>query len=142
MIYVKVNSANNVTYREIEGNTFDFYKIYVSYPKDDGDGPEGYSSRVQHFEIGIRTEVEKVEFKFDYCFAVLKKEEDKSRWFDSRPKKIGYIEFELYSPTGIVKVNKEGVAEYFKNEIYKKEKLFKKMEEINKRTTEMKHDFE
>lgn len=141
MIYVKVNSANNVTYREIEGNTFDFYKIYVSYPKDDGDGPEGYSRRVQHFEIGIRTEVEKVEFKFDYCYAVLIKE-DKSRWFDSRPKKIGYIDFELYSPTGIVKVNKEGVEEYFKNEIYKKENLFKKMEEINKRTTEMKQDFE
>ena len=62
MIYVKINSANHSTYREIEGNTFDFYKIYISYPRErEGFSPEGYSGRVQHFEIGIRTEVEKVE---------------------------------------------------------------------------------
>lgn len=141
MIYVKVNSANNVTYREIEGNTFDYYKIYVSRPyKEDVDSPEGYSTHVQHFEIGIRTEVEKVELKFDYCFAVRK--DNESRWMSSGPKQIGYINFELYSPKEIIKLNKEGVAEYFKNEIYKKEKLFKKMEEINKRTNEIKQDFE
>ena len=141
MIYVKVNSANNVFYREIEGNTLDFYKIHISHPhKEDGDAPDGYSLRVQNFEIGIRTEVEKVEIKFDYCYAVLEKT-NPSRWIDSRPKKLGYIDFELYSPNEIIKLNKESVAEYFKNELYKKEKLFKKMEEINKRTTEMKQDF-
>lgn len=140
MIYVKVNSGNNVTYREIEGNTFDFYKIYISFPhKEDGVAPDGYSRHVQHFEIGIRTEVEKVEFKFDYCFAVRK--ESESRWA-SGPKQIGYINFELYSPKEIVKLNKESIAEYFKKEMDKKENLFKKLEEINKRTTEMKQDFE
>ena len=142
MIYVKINSANHSTYREIEGNTFDFYKIYISYPRErEGFSPEGYSGRVQHFEIGIRTEVEKVELEFDYYFAVLEKE-DKTRWFDSRPKQIGYIDFELYSPTSIIKLNKDGLEDYFRKEMYKKEKLFKKMEEINKRTTEMKQDFE
>lgn len=141
MIYVKVISANNVTYREIEGNTFDYYKIYVSYPQKEGEGPEGYARYVQHFELGIKTEVEKVELKFDYCFAVLEKE-DKSSWFDTRQKQIGYINFELYSPNGIIKVNKECVEEYFKKEIYKKEKLFRKMEEINFRTASMNQDFE
>ena len=142
MIYVKVNSANNITYREIEGNTFDFYKIRISHPhKEEGDAPEGYSLRVQNFEIGIRTEVEKVDVKFDYCFAVLEKD-DKSRWFDSRPKQIGYIDFQLYSPNEIIKLDKGNIADYFKDKLYKKEELFKKMEEINKRTTEMKQDFE
>ena len=117
-------------------------KIKISLPhKEEGDSPEGYSLRVQHFEIGVRTEVEKVDFKFDYCYAVLEKE-NPSRWFDSRPKQLGYIDFELYSPNEIIKLNKGNIEEYFKNELYKKEELFKKMKEINKRTTEMKQDFE
>ena len=44
------------------------------------------------------------------------------------PKQIGYINFELYSPKEVIKLNKESLAEYFKKEMDKKENLFKKME--------------
>lgn len=145
MIYIKVNSSNFVTYREIEGNTVDFYKINISEPQNEGNGfdgyvPEGYVRYVQHFEIGIRTEVEKVEFKFDHCFYVLTNE-DKNTWYDTRPHKIGYIKFELYSSTKIVKVSEEDIEDYFENVLFEKEKLFKKMEEINKRNENINQDF-